>query len=329
MKEAPALGKTAHNAGLPVGVLAEDAVLQGGRKGFSAFVWFCAAATQEFLTRNSMQMAAAIAFYCFFSLFPLSILIMIIYQLVTGSQVVHEDVLARAIGNFVPVSQTILAQTINEVSGTWDWRATGPLAFAGLVWASTAVFATLRKGINAAWGIWIPRAFLKERVMDLTLTAGAGLLFMMLLYSTPALRQIPESGQFFRLGLLSTLPSFGISFFGFAFLYWFLPHRRVRLQDVLFGAFLAAFAFEVAQGFFLSYSARREALGQVYGSLTGVAVLLGWLYLSAVLVLLGCLATAIYTHLIQRGFARHSDFWSFGLLPTLRLIRRKIVHAFR
>ncbi len=272
-----------------------------------------------------MQMASAIAFYCFFSLFPLSILIVFIYQAVTGSQVVQEDVLVRAISNFVPVSQEVLAQTINEVAGTWDWRATGPLAVIGLIWASTAVFATLRKGINAAWGIWVPRTFLKERVMDLTLTTGAGIVFTLLLFSTAALREIPEAGLFSRDSILSALPAFALSFLGFTFLYWFLPHRRVRVQDVLFGALLAALTFEIAKGFFLSYSARREALGHVYGSLTGVAVLLGWLYLSAVLVLLGCLITAIYTHLIQIGFAHHRDFWSFGLVPIVRLIRRKVV----
>jgi membrane protein len=287
--------------------------------GFSGFVRFCASWTQDFLTRNSMQMAAAIAFYSFFSLFPLTLLIILGYGLIAGTGNVQDEALVRVVGVFIPVSQSEIIDTITGVALSWDWRAAGPLAFAGLVWASTAVFATVRKGINATWGIFTPRPFLRERVMDLTLTAAAGLLFMSLLYATTLVQGLQVRGSgFLGASWWQFLGGLAVTFLAFSFVYWFLPNRRVRYRDVLFGALLAALAFEVAKTFFFAYSARREVVDQVYGSLTSVAVLLGWLYVSAAIVLVGSLVCAVYVGLLRAGLARPMDVWTLGLAPIAR-----------
>lgn len=292
------------------------------RRSFIAFSVYCARATQEFLTNNSMQMAASIAFYSFFSLFPLTLLIIIGYETFAGASSLQEAQLRRVIGTFVPVSQDVITETINAVARSRG--TTGPLALAGLVWASTAVFATLRKGINTAWNIRTPRAFLKERVIDLTLTIGAGLLFIVLLFSTSALRSFEESHGLFGGATWQSVLSFFITFAAFCFIYRFLPNRRVRTQDVLFGAAVAAVAFEAAKAAFFFYSRERADLDQVYGALGSVAVLLGWLYVSAAIILVGALITAIHSRLVQIGMLTHLDVWSLGLLPLVRHSHRTL-----
>ena len=289
-------------------------------KGFKPFAAYCANAVQEYLTHNSMQMAAAIAFYSLFSLFPLSLLIIVGYDIFRPEGTVRDEQLTRVIGTFIPVSQDIVAQTVSRGARN---LAVGPVAFIGLIWASTAVFATLRKGINATWGIWLPRPFLKERIMDLSLTAGAGLLFMLLLYSTSVIRGFDEQVGFFGGPVWQAGLSLGITFFAFAFVFWFLPNRSVRFRDVLFGAAIAAIAFEIAKGFFFYYTQQRADLEQVYGSLSSVMLLLGWLYISAALVLIGSLIGAIYTGLIQTGLVTHADVWSLGLLAGARRLRKR------
>ena len=291
-------------------------------KTFKAFVVFCARTVQEFLTNNSMQMAAAIAFYSFFSLFPLSLLIILGYDIFRPDSPVRDEQLARVIGTFIPVSQGVIAQT---VSGGARNLAVGPLAFIGLVWASTAVFASVRKGINATWNIWVPRPFLRERIIDLSVTAGAGLLFMLLLYSTTVLRQFGEQSGVFGGPAWHSGLSLGITFVAFSGLFWFLPNRIVRFRDVLFGAGIAAIAFEVAKAIFFYYTRQRADLDQVYGSLSSVMLLLGWLYISAVIVLVGSLIAAIYTRLIQNGLVSHADVWSLGLFPSARRLWRRLL----
>lgn len=292
--------------------------------GFRGFVLFCAEMVRAWLTHNAMQMAAAIAFYSFFSLFPLALLIIMGYDLLNPAGQVPEEQMTHVIGTFIPVSQGVIARTIQSVADRWDWRAAGPLALTGLVWASTAVFATLRKGINATWGIWTPRPFLKERFMDLSLTAGAGILFMAMLFSISMFRSFSESDGVLGGPVWKSAASLALTFGTFSLIYWFLPNRRLRFKDIVFGAAVASMAFEVAKGFFLLYVARRQGVNQVYGDLTDVAVLLGWLYLSAALILIGSLITVIYTGLVQRGIASHADIWSFGLIPIIRKIRRRL-----
>jgi membrane protein len=303
----------------------DEALVAGVGTGGRAFVVVCARSVQQFLTNNSMQMAAAVAFYSFFSLFPLALLIILAFDFfVPVSTPLQEENFATAFGTFIPVSQGDIATTLDQAASNKE--ATGPLALIVLVWASTAVFATLRKGINTAWNVRTPRPWLKERVIDLTATALAGLLFLLLLIATTVIRSFAE-GSSTEAGLFSgpvwfTVTSLAITFFVLTLVYRFLPNRKVEVKNVLFGALVAAIVFEIAKAAFFAYTQTRADVNQVYGSLTTVAVLLGWLYTSAAIVLIGSLTAAIYTRLTEGKIVSHGDIWSFGILPGLRKLRR-------
>ncbi|MCH8283198.1 MAG: YihY/virulence factor BrkB family protein [Chloroflexi bacterium] len=199
-------------------------------------------------------MAAAIAFYSFFSLFPLAFLTLLAFDLFVGNAAGQEEQVNRIISTFIPVSQDVVNRSIDSAAGSR--QTIGPLALIGLIWASTAVFATLRKGINTAWNVWIPRPFLKERVIDLTLTTMAGLLFMGLVIAMTVVRTYVETDDLSSSpGLLTspvwlTASSFGVTFFAFMLLYRFLPNRPVHLSDVVFGALIGAVALSAVLGIF-------------------------------------------------------------------------------
>ena len=296
----------------------------GGR----AFVLFCARQTQYFLTNNSMQMAAAIAFYSFFSLFPLSILIILAFDFFVNETALQQVELQRALGTFIPVSQETIADAVRRAVASAD--ITAPLAILGLAWASTAVFATLRKGINTAWDVRTPRPFLRERVIDLSFTVGAGLLFTSLLISNTVIRAFAETNNPAEIsGLLAgpaylAVSTWLVSFLALVTLYRFLPNTHVQVKNVLFGALIASLAFEIAKGSFFYYTRARADVTPVYGEFTSVAVLLGWLYLSAAIVLIGGLIASIHTRLVEQGVVSQLDIWTLGLAPALAKVRRRI-----
>ena len=88
----------------------------------------------------------------------------------------EEEQLARDIAEFLPVSSDYVSQSIQGVVSA---RAiTGIASVFGLLWAATAAFGAMRKGINAAWGIRKTRPFLKERMIDFGLVLGAGMLML-------------------------------------------------------------------------------------------------------------------------------------------------------
>ena len=294
--------------------------------GGKAFVVFCSRATQQFLTNNSMQMAAAVAFYSFFSIFPLSILIILTFDVFVNQTAVQDANLIRALATFIPVSQDIIADAVKTAADSKAVAA--PPAIVGLVWASTGVFATLRKGVNTAWNIRNPRPWVRERFIDLSITFGAGLLFMSLLLTTTVVRSFADA-NLENVGFFTDPPwlffvSVLLLFVSFAVLYYFLPNRPVRLKDTLFGALIAAISFEIAIGAFFYYTQSRLNTSPIYGSFTAVAVLLGWLYVAAAIVLIGALISSIYSDLVRLRIVSERAIWTFGIWPGVQHLRRRL-----
>ncbi len=268
-------------------------------KLFWQVVVLCRDLVNDFLGKNGMQLSAAIAFYALFSLFPLVLVLFAALGFLSGSSIVAPQ-LAREIGALIPVSSDLLSTTLE---GLISARAvTGVLGVLGLLWASTAVFGAIRKGINAAWGISRPRPFLQERLMDFSLLVGAGVLLLIPIVLTVVAPVVDEavnlifSGAAFsgeRLwGLGESLIGALLAFLTFLALYFYLPNTPVRLRVVWPGALLATVAFEVVRGVFVWYVEAYPFYEGIYGPIGWVVALLAFVYVSAVILLFGALATA-------------------------------------
>ena len=265
------------------------------------FILFCADTVNDFLVKNCQYIAGAISFYTLFSIFPFLLATITVLGFVLGPRLEQDQVeLARSISEVIPVSSDFVSETLE---GVVDARAlTGVLGFLGLLWAATALFGAIRKGINAAWGITRPRPFLKERLIDFALVLGAGVTILIVLFSAPALGLLkeltpafdPEAEVFgaFFWNLLTALLSPGLSFVAFLVLYRFLPNTEVRFRDVWLGALLASLAFVVVNQGFVWYVSTYAHYNLVYGSVGAILALLTWVYLSAIIVLFGASVTS-------------------------------------
>jgi membrane protein len=268
---------------------------------FVRFVLFCTDTVNEFLSRNCPHISGAIAFYALFSFFPLVLAVISVAGFLSGSEE-RQSRLAQDIAEVVPVSTKFVEET---VQGVVSARAiTGIVSILPLLWAASAAFGAVRKGINAAWGIKATRPFLRERMMDFTLVLGAGVLLMGALFITPIftfLKEItdtvaPEADlatdAFWS--LMAQLLTPVLSFLTFLLLYRFLPNTRVRLSDVWLGALLAAIAFEGAKWGFVWYVKTFPIYNAVYGTVGAIMALLTWVYVSAIILLFGALVTSRY-----------------------------------
>ena len=297
------------------------------------FFLFCADTVNDFLNRNCPYIAGAISFYTLFAIFPLFLAIITILSYVLGPATGEDEVgLAKRIADVLPVSSQYVSETFEGVVRT---RAiSGIFAVLGLLWASSAVFGAIRKGINAAWGIRKTRPFFKERLIDFALVLGTGVVVLAVLFSVPALnilREVtevvaPESEIFshFIWRLISALISPGLTFVTFLILYRFLPYTEVRLRDVWPGALLASLAFDVANLAFVWYVTTYPLFyNVVYGGIGAMLALLTWVYLSAIIVLFGALVTsryAAYASSIQRDDQRLKLLWTGFWRVRLRVV---------
>ena len=76
-------------------------------------------------------------------------------------------------------------------------------------------------------------------------------------------------------------------------LYGLVPYERPSWREVLPGALLAAFLFELGKAGFVLYIDNVAHLEAVYGSVSSIIVLLLWLYISARILLFGAELIAV------------------------------------
>lgn len=245
------------------------------------------AIVHDFLTFNCPHMAASIAFWGIFSIFPMVIAVV----LITGGFLSYDSFIEQ-IGERVPVSQAFITDTLQGV--TTNWPYTGTVAVGGLIWASLAVFAAVRKGLNTAWGITKPRSFFRERLIDFCLMLGAWTVFVISI-SISLIIEFSRSTFAFWDGawfLLEAGLPLVLTFAVFAFLYRNMPNTHVRWRDVWIGALIAAVSFEVLRHGFLWYVGKISIYNLLYGTAATMVVLLAWAYFSGVVLLFGAVVSS-------------------------------------
>lgn len=267
------------------------------------FVLFWVNTVNEFLDKNCPYIAAAIAFHTLFSIFPLLLAIISVLGYLSPSTQEEQLELAMRVADIIPVSSDLIGQTVSSVVSARV--ITGIASILGLLWAATAVFGAIRKGINAAWGITKPRPFLKERLIDFALVIGAGTLLLIVLFSSPALGIVREAAgiwapesEFFNhviWNIVARLLLPALAFATFLVLYKFLPNAPVKLNHVWAGALLASLAFDAANLCFVWYVQNYGHYNLLYGSVGTIVAMLTWVYLSANILLFGALVTSQYS----------------------------------
>ena len=274
------------------------------------FIEICARAVNDFLGKNGPQLAASVSYYALFSLFPLALGIIFVLSFFLGHDSI--DSLAQSAAEQAPISQ----ETVSDVlASTLHSRSiAGLVGLIGLLWAGTAVFGAIRKGVNATWGITKPRPFFQERIMDLSLMAGATVLLLVSISSTAVLSNLKEilefvtmethvNGEFLWDWIGSLIPPV-LSFISFISIYIFLPNTRVNAREALPGAIAATISFEILKGIFVWYVSSYSTYSSVYGPIGSIVALMMWVYLSANILLLGSLITHRYASYLAEKRAK-------------------------
>ena len=268
---------------------------------------FCMDTTNEFLDKNCPYIAGAIAFYTLISIFPLLLAIVSVLGYLSPATPEEQQELAMRTADIIPVSSDFIGETVSSV--VESRIVTGIVGIFGLLWTSTVVFGAIRKGINAAWGIRKPRPFLKERLIDFALVIGAGILLLIVLLSSPTLSFVRGASGFFApeseyfnhplWNVIARLILPTLAFFTFLVLYRFLPNTSVKLSNVWAGALLASLAFGATNSTFVWYVQNYGHYNLLYGSVGTILATLTWVYLSAIILLLGALVTSRYSEYVE------------------------------
>ena len=272
-------------------------------------VKFVASNFNEFLAKNGPYMSAAIAYYAFFSLFPLSLALIAVFSLFLGIEG-FEDQLITGLQEQIPVlaelSETeddFLKNFFDSIKG--GRVAGGVVATLGLFWVSQQVFSAIRKSINVIWGINKTRPFLTERLMDIALMFGAATLLFASLLITAGITFIQDLSAIWLPDAPISDPALWqrfavfiplvLTFTVFLTLYWWLPNTKLRFKEVWPTALAGAAAFEISKAIFVFYLRNMSGVAtSIYGGVSAIIVLMIFVYVSAIILLVGAMLTSRY-----------------------------------
>ena len=241
---------------------------------------------------SANDLAAAIAFWASFSIFPLLIGILSVSSHFLESPSLQASIY-QAVTDSLPGSAEMVKENLDAVV---RYRGTmSMVAILGLFWTAGKVFGAITRAVNRALAVQRSRRPLISKVRYFGMAIVVSVLILVSLGLTVVLEVALEAPALSRLGLDAELmsgfrswtTSFLLVFLVFTLIYRLAPYRGVTWDKVLPGALLAAVLFELGKTGFVLYLERVADLKAVYGSLSSILVLLLWLYVSALILILG------------------------------------------
>lgn len=248
--------------------------------------------------RHIGLIAAGVAFFGMFGVFPGIAAVIAVFGLIADPIVVSDQLVLME--DVIPaeayaIFESQIERLLTARSDTLGWATLVSLALA--LWSSRAAVAALMGGINAIEGV-TPRSGVRQAIVALILTAS---LVMVATTALTAVVVLPVILAFVPLANSTAwileaarwLLAFGVLLAGLSLLYRFGPNMRgSRRPWITIGAFVVIFVWILAS-VGLSYYLRNFATyNEVYGSIGAVIGLLLWLYISAYLILLGAVLNA-------------------------------------
>ncbi len=257
------------------------------------------------------DLAAAIAFWAFFSIFPLLIGMLSLSSHFLESASLQARIY-ETVTDMLPGSAEMVKSNLEAVV---QYRGSMSLvAIVGLFWTASKVFGAITRAVNRAVGVQQDRKPWLSKLRYFWMAVAVSILIIVSLGVTVVLELVLESPALSELGLdagavswLQGWPaSFILVFLIFALIYKLTPFMDVLWSQVIPGALLATLLFELGQAGFVLYLDKVANLKVVYGSLSSIIVLLLWLYVSALILILGA-EYSIVRWRVRRGEAPLSD----------------------
>jgi len=266
------------------------------------------ATIRKFFGDNCPQMAAALSFYTFFSLPPLLLLLLT----VTGTVLEPAQVQARLVAQ---IGDLIGPQGAEQVTNMLEHlRRPGGggllptlLGVGALLFGGTGAFAQLQGAMNTAWQVQPDpargdvRNFLVKRVFSLAMVLAVAFLLLVSLAISAALAAFgglvsdlaPAAVSTHLLWAAENLVALAVISTLFAAMYKVLPDAEVAWRDVRVGAFVTALWFIAGRLLIGLYLGSTDP-GTAYGAAGSLAIVLIWVYYSAMVFLFGAEFTHVY-----------------------------------
>lgn len=241
---------------------------------------------------KARDLASAIAFWTFFSLFPLLMVVLAVAGRVVGSLDLQARI-GEIAGDMLAGSAPLVRESLE--SAVRHRGAMTGVGLVGLLWAASRGFGAVSRAVDRTIGVTRARFYQLPGIRGVLMAVAVAIVMVVSIGATVAVEVVLEPPVLERFGLgpigVPHPPvwalGFALAFLGFGLVYKLAPAVHVRWRQALPGALLAALLFELGKAAFVLYLDRIARFEAVYGSLASIIVLLLWLYVSAFILVIG------------------------------------------
>lgn len=283
--------------------------------GFKDVFGTLKSAAKDFGDDNGTSMAAAVSYYTVFSLPPLLGLILLIAGLVVDPQTIRDMIqgeFAGMIGQDASTTiGTMLASAKQPGSG-------GPVAailgVAALLFGAAGAYSALQQALNRAWEVAPdPNAggiknLITKRIFSFGMVLGIAFLLMVSLAASALLQAfggmiggfLPGGADTVFAEIINNLISLIIFSLLFSAMFKVIPDARIAWRDVRVGGIATAVLFVVGK-FAIGLYLGRSDPGSAFGAAGSLAVILVWIYYSAIILIFGAEFTQAWATKFGKG----------------------------
>ena len=247
-----------------------------------AWLAFPFAVIKKFGDDQAANLAALVAYYGFFSMFPLLLVFVTILGMVLqGNTDLQTRIEGSALSNF-PVVGTQISRNIHSLSGSGIGLAIG-IALA--LWAGLGVLKVTQTAMNTVWNV--PYRYRPNFWASLAKAMIMLIVLGVITVASAAAGSVGAGSNSWWLAVIGVVISLVLNFVLFMLAFRVLTTEDLSWSDVRVGAIIAAITWTVLQalgGYYVSH--QLQGASETYGTFATVIGLLAWIYLGAQVTLL-------------------------------------------
>jgi membrane protein len=266
---------------------------------------FPLAVAKKFGDDQGGYLAALVAYYGFFSLFPLLLVFVTILGFALGGNPQLTDKVVNSVLVQFPVIGDQIQSNVHSLKGSGFALAVG---IAGSLYGGLGVIQAMQNGMDKVWNVPVKEkpSFVASRLRALVMLAVLGVASL----GATALSGVATAGGSFGpvLKAVSLAASLALNFGIFLVAFRVLTVAKVGWGDVVPGAAVAAVVWGILQSLGNYYVGHQlKGASQTYGLFAIVIGLLSWLYLGAQVTLMAA----------EINVAKARRLWPRSLQPPL------------
>ncbi len=282
----------------------KNASVTKGKFSFSILVKMIKHTVYGFIDDNVPTLSASLAYATLFSLIPFLSL------LITIGTFFHADLANQLYTQLQPVVGADVVEQLRDIidnAKQTDASTLATIVTLGVtVFGATAIFAEIQGSLNAIWGIKaIPKKgwlkYIKTRLLSFSLILVFAFILLITFSITNFITHLgdklmsnyPEIAESL-VDAIAMLLNLCISVLIFVLIFKLLPDAKIRSKDVFVGAVVTTLLFLLGQ-WAISFYLGIADVGTVYGAAAFMAILITWIYYSAMIIYIGAEFTEAWT----------------------------------